>query len=390
MVDVGLDSEGKARGSKRPRIKQKYEWNDKGDVIGEGTYGLVFRAKHKQTNKRVAVKKFKNTKEGEGISITACREIMLLRELAPAQHPNIVSLEDIFLSPQDKSLYMVFEFADYNLFDIIRYHQDQKSSLDLYTVKSIMWQMLNGIHCLHANWIMHRDIKPSNILVMGEGKEVGIVKIADFGLARIFQSPLRSLSENGVVVTIWYRAPELLLGAKHYTRAVDIWAIGCIFAELMASKPLFPGKEKDPQNPNLFQTDQVEKIFRVLGKPSPDVWPDVVVLPEWKRVQTDFPRVPPTSPEAGLRQAVPGLRPDTAAYDLLVRMLCYDPTRRITAEDALEHPYFKESPLPHLNIFWPPNGRSKPLPYPKHAPSTQQQHRQRTTTTTQQWKQHMG
>jgi serine/threonine protein kinase len=129
----------------------------------------------------------------------------------------------------------------------------------------------------------------------------------------------------------------------------------------------------------------VEKIFRVLGKPSPDVWPDVVVLPEWKRVQTDFPRLPPTSPEAGLRQAVPGLRPDTAAYDLLVRMvrcyptvdpalitlptpllceltcvcacvraffqcaqLCYDPTRRITAEEALEHPYFKESPLPHL------------------------------------------
>ena len=88
---------------------------------------------------------------------------------------------------------------------------------------------------------------------------------ADFGLARIFQSPLRPLSDNGVVVTIWYRAPELLLGAKHYTRAVDIWAIGCIFAELITTKPLFPGKEKDPQNPNLFQTDQVDKIFQLLG-----------------------------------------------------------------------------------------------------------------------------
>jgi len=390
MVDVGLDAEGKARGSKRPRIKQKYEWNDKGDVIGEGTYGLVFRAKQKQTNKRVAVKKFKNTKEGEGISITACREIMLLRELARIQHPNIVSLEDIFLSPQDKSLYMVFEYAEYNLFDIIRYHQDHKSSLELYTVKSIMWQMLNGMHCLHANWIMHRDVKPSNILVMGDGtNENGTVKIADFGLARIFQSPLRSLSDNGVVVTIWYRAPELLLGAKHYTRAVDIWAIGCIFAELIASKPLFPGKERDPQNPNLFQTDQVERIFRVLGKPTVHVWPDVEVLQEWKRVVNDFARMTSTSPEvlqAGLRQAIPALRPDSSAYDLLVRMLCYDPTKRISAEEALEHPYFKEPPLPSMNIFWPPNGRPQQQPYSKHAPSTQQQHRQRTTA---QWK-HMA
>ena len=141
---------------------------------------------------------------------------------------------------------------------------------------------------------------------------------ADFGLARIFQSPLRPLSDNGVVVTIWYRAPELLLGAKHYTRAVDIWAIGCIFAELITTKPLFPGKEKDPQNPNLFQTDQVDKIFQLLGycliiplavhslvnspspssspfpslqrKPTPEIWPDVVGLPEWPRIQTDFKR----------------------------------------------------------------------------------------------------
>lgn len=111
-------------------------------------------------------------------------------------------------------------------------------------IRSIMHQMLSGIHYLHSNWIMHRDLKPANILVMGRGEQCGVVKIADFGLARIFQAPLKPLRET--VVTLWYRAPELLLGAKHYTRAVDMWAIGCIFAELISLRPLFLGiEEKD-------------------------------------------------------------------------------------------------------------------------------------------------
>jgi len=106
-------------------------------------------------------------------------------------------------------------------------------------VKSIMWQILNGINYIHNNWVVHRDLKPSNILIMGKGPDYGRVKIADFGMARLFQQPLRALHYDGVVVTVWYRAPELLLGAKHYTKAIDMWAIGCIFGELLTSSPLF-------------------------------------------------------------------------------------------------------------------------------------------------------
>jgi cyclin-dependent kinase 8/11 len=362
-----------ARGRKRLRIRQRYQWDDQRDLIGEGTYGLVYRAIQSDTKKRVAIKKFKNTKEGEGISLTACREITLLREL---QHQNIVGLEDIFVNPEDKSLYMVFEYAEYDLFEIIRYHQDNKTSLSVYTIKSLMWQLLNGINCMHTNWMVHRDIKPSNILVMGDGKEQGTVKIADFGLARIFQSPLRPLSDNGVVVTIWYRAPELLLGAKHYTRAVDIWAIGCIFAELITTKPLFPGKEKDPTNPNLFQSDQVSKIFQILGRPTVEVWRDAPSLPEWKRVGTEFGRM---STENGLRHALAAANAkiDGNAFDLLSRMLAYDPILRITAAEALEHPYFRDDPLPSTNVFFPPNSRSHSmkLPYPRRAAVNQQQRR---------------
>lgn len=248
-----------------------------------------------------------------------------------------------------------------------------------------MWQLLNGINCLHTNWIVHRDIKPSNILVMGEGKEVGTVKIADFGLARIFQSPLRPLSDNGVVVTIWYRAPELLLGAKHYTRAVDIWAIGCIFAELITTKPLFPGKEKDPTNPNLFQSDQVSKIFQILGRPTLEVWPDAASLPEWKRVGMEFARM---STENGLQHplAVANAKIDGNAFDLLNRMLAYDPLRRISAADALEHPYFKDDPLPGINVFWPPTSRPSKLLYPKRAAVNQQQRRKGTSGNPMQWR----
>jgi cyclin-dependent kinase 8/11 len=152
-----------------------------------------------------------------------------------------------------------------------------------------------------------------------------------------------------VVVTIWYRALELLLGAKHYTKAVDVWAVGCIFAELLTVKPLFQGKD----NPNSsFQDDQVEKIFRVLGKPTPAQWPAIVHLPEWRRVQN--PQAYPPHPPA-LRKHLQSSSfqyvYNAAAFELLSRMLEYDPTKRIAMHEALDHPYFKESPLPMMNAF---------------------------------------
>jgi len=276
MVDESV------RRRSRPDAATKY------DVIyfvGEGTYGYVYKAQDKKTQKKLAIKKFKQTKEGEGISLTAYREIMLLREL---DHENIIKIRDITINPEEKSLSLVMDYAEYDLSEIIRYHHKilQKPP-STYTIKSLMWQVLNSINYLHSNWICHRDLKPSNILIMAEGNEQGIVKIADFGLARIFQSPLRPLWENGVVVTIWYRAPELLLGSKHYTKSVDIWAIGCIFAELITTNPLFPGKEKDTKNPNLFQDIQLDKIFAVLGKPSTKIWSDLHSLPDWKSKNPD-------------------------------------------------------------------------------------------------------
>ena len=128
-----------------------------------------------------------------------------------------------------------FDYAEHDLYEIIRHHGDKGNNLiNQYTVKSLLWQLLNGLNYLHSNWIIHRDLKPSNILVMGEGGEHGVVKIADFGLARIYQAPLKALSDNGewccgnhLVSCTW-----LLLGARHYTSAIDMWAVGCSFAEV--------------------------------------------------------------------------------------------------------------------------------------------------------------
>lgn len=329
------------------RIAEKYAPIGK---IGEGTYGLVYKARYAdgakasgpQGESLVAVKKFKSFKSMDGISPTAIREIKLLREL---RNRYIVDLVDVMLDEQDKALYLVFDYAEHDLLEMIRWHHSRKNEMPMpmQTVKSLLHQILHGINYLHVNWIIHRDLKPSNILVTGLDKpqqERGCVKIADFGLARLFQSPLRPMSDvDAVVVTIWYRAPELLLGAKHYTKAIDLWAIGCIFAELITSKPLFQGVEKaregDDRNP--FQADQVDKIFRILGKPSVDSWPGIVELPHWDEARNwqDHANV--------LGTKMPALPEGSAGYDLLSKLLAYDPAKRITASEALNHDFFKVS-----------------------------------------------
>lgn len=190
-----------------------------------------------------------------------------------------------------------------------------------------MWQILSGIKYMHENWVIHRDIKPSNILISN-----GTIKIADFGLARIFRRPLKNLSDNGVVVTIWYRAFELLLMTKHYTPAIDIWAIGCIFGELFKKKAMFSGQEKRADE---LQEDQLDKIIKVLGTPGGFSEPEVIKeMPKYNDVMKKWPNFPCTLDE-NYKEI------DEVGKDLLKKLLCYDPISRITAEEALKHPYFR-------------------------------------------------
>jgi len=179
-----------------------------------------------------------------------------------------------------------------------------------------MHQLLKGVCYCHTRRILHRDLKPQNLLIDTEG----VLKIADFGLARAFGVPLRQYTHE--VVTLWYRAPEILLGSRHYATAMDIWSVGCIFAELVTRKPFFAGDS---------EIDQLFHIFRILGTPNEEMWPGVTSL-------TDFKQAFPLWHPQKLSNALRNLSPD--GVDLLQRMLIYNPADRISAREALTHPYF--------------------------------------------------
>ncbi|KAA0190530.1 Cell division protein kinase 8 [Fasciolopsis buskii] len=251
-------------------IREKVEecFDFEGCKIGRGTYGSVYKAKRKGSSddREYALKQI----EGTGLSMSSCREIALLREL---KHPNVIVLQRVFLNHVTRRIWLLFDYAEHDLWHIIKFHRTakaNKTTVPVYgnMVKSLMYQILNGIHYLHDNWVLHRDLKPANILVMGEGPERGRVKIADLGFARLFYQPLKPLADlDPVVVTFWYRAPELLLGARHYTKAIDIWAIGCIFAELLTYEPIFHCRQEDIKTSTPYHKEQLERIFRVMGYP---------------------------------------------------------------------------------------------------------------------------
>lgn len=280
--------------------------------VGEGTYGIVYKAKDKQTGELLALKKIRLEAEDEGIPSTAIREISLLKQL---QHPNIVRLYDVVHT--EKKLTLVFEFLDQDLKKYLDACGD--NGLDPRTIKSFMYQLLAGLAFCHQNRVLHRDLKPQNLLINNEGE----LKLADFGLARAFGIPVRCYTHE--VVTLWYRAPDVLMGSRKYGTQVDIWSIGCIFAEMVNGRPLFAGTSDQ---------SQLNLIFKALGTPSVKTWPDMAALPEYKPDQW------------GKYQAQPlkklCKRLDSAGLDLLGKMLAYDPSRRISAEEALQHHYFKD------------------------------------------------
>merc|ERR1711976_202574 len=341
-----MDYEFKKRTSlQRGRVEDLFEFE--GCKVGRGTYGHVYKTKRKDgtDSKEYALKQI----EGAGLSMSACREIALLREL---KHPNVINLQRVFLSHNDRKVWLLVDYSEHDLWHIIKFHRAAKANkkpvmVHKGMVKSLLYQILDGIHYLHANWVLHRDLKPANILVMGEGPERGRVKIADMGFARLFNSPLKPLADlDPVVVTFWYRAPELLLGARHYTKAIDIWAIGCIFAELLTSEPIFICKQEDLKTSNPYHHDQLDRIFQVMGYPKESDWQDVVKMPEYRLFKTDF--KPLQYAQYSLQEYLKKhkIRSDTKTFAMLQKLLTFDPQRRMTCEQALNDPYFREDPRP--------------------------------------------
>uniref|UniRef100_A0A131XSN3 Protein kinase domain-containing protein n=1 Tax=Ixodes ricinus TaxID=34613 RepID=A0A131XSN3_IXORI len=282
------------------------------EKIGEGTYGVVYKGKNKKSGQIVAMKKIRLESEDDGVPSTAIREITLLKEL---NHRNIVRLQDVIM--QENKVYLVFEFLS---MDLKKYLDTlpKNQSMDTKIVKSYLKQILEGILFCHRRRVLHRDLKPQNLLIDQKGN----IKLADFGLARAFGIPIRVYTHE--IVTLWYRAPEVLLGSPRYSTPIDIWSIACIFVEMVNKRPLFHGDS---------EIDQLFRIFRTLGTPTEDTWPGVAKLPDYK---SSF----PNWSENILRSLLKNM--DDDGIDLLEKMLVYDPVRRISAKDCLDHPYLND------------------------------------------------
>ncbi|KAK9895681.1 Pkinase-domain-containing protein [Cystobasidium minutum MCA 4210] len=284
------------------------------EKVGEGTYGVVYRARTNKTGEIVALKKIRLEQEDEGVPSTAIREISLLKEM---KDDNVIKLLDIVHS--EAKLYLVFEFLDMDLkkyMDKVEKVGDGEG-LGPDIVKKFTYQLVKGVNYMHSRRVLHRDLKPQNLLVDKDGN----LKIADFGLARAFGIPLRTYTHE--IVTLWYRAPEVLLGSRHYSTGVDVWSIGCIFGEMIQRQPLFPGDS---------EIDEIFRIFRLLGTPDEEAWPGVTQLPDYKG---SFPQWKAKD----IKTAVAGL--NDVSTDLLSRMLAYDPAKRISAKQTLNHEYFR-------------------------------------------------
>ncbi|XP_077079254.1 cyclin-dependent kinase 20 [Siphateles boraxobius] len=297
--------------------------------IGEGAHGIVFKAKHIETGETVALKKVALRKLEDGIPNQALREIKALQEIEDNQY--VVKLKDVF--PHGTGFVLVFEYMLSDLSEVIR---NSQRPLTASQVKGYMMMLLKGVAFCHENSIMHRDLKPANLLISSTGH----LKIADFGLARLFSNEGDRLYSHQVA-TRWYRAPELLYGARKYDEGVDLWAVGCIFGELLNNSPLFPGEN---------DIEQLCCVLRVLGTPNQKVWPEITDLPDYNKIT--FKENPPIP----LEEIVPDTSPQ--ALDLLKKFLVYPSKQRISASQALLHPYFFTDPLPahHSELPIPQRG----------------------------------
>lgn len=306
-----------------------------GVKLGEGTFGVVTRAVELATKRHVALKKLITHNPRDGVSVTTVREIKILKEL---QHANIVPILDMVVErkvPGDRShrgqVFMVFPYMDHDLCGLLS-NKDFRMTHSV--TKLLFRQILDGLHYMHCNNVIHRDLKTANILVSKEGQ----VMIADFGLARSLGTEMPKHSKHeytNMVVTRWYRAPELLLGDVHYGCAIDLWSMGCILGEMYHREPIFAGDS---------DRDQLFKIFSRAGPPTATSWPGWDKLPgfpdsqnqAWDKVHR----------ETTMLQLARKWQMDRAGADLMVQLLRIDPKKRPTAEEALGHAWFYVDPMP--------------------------------------------
>lgn len=332
------------------------DYFEKVRMVDEGSYGVVFAARNRITKELVALKKVKLTKDAsnrDGFPITALRETNVLLAL---QHPNIVSVREMVVGKRMDEIFMVMEYFDNDLKRVLaaqrernrkareemlgtisnKHEFNKEPVFKIREVKCFMQQMLSGMEFMHRCWYLHRDLKTANILYNSKGK----LAICDFGLARKFGEPIKPYSTN--IVTLYYRSPEILMGTKTYSTEVDMWSVGCIFAEILTGNYFFEGTS---------EVDQLSKIFQVLGQPSNARWPGYEDLPhssmlKWKglpresRLRDKFPR-----PSSSFTDVNDMMSLTDSGFNLLEGLLTLDPAKRLSAHDALHHPWFSEEPL---------------------------------------------
>ncbi|EQB60205.1 cyclin-dependent protein kinase [Vairimorpha apis BRL 01] len=289
-------------------MKESYQKIEK---IGEGTYGVVYKAQERQTGKIVALKKIRLENETEGIPPTTIREILLLKNL---KHSTIINLNDVIYN--NEKMYLVFDYIDMDLRQFLDSIYKSKKELSDEIIKRMAHQLITAVYFCHSKNIFHRDLKPQNLLVDKEGN----LKLADFGLGRLASIPLRTYTSE--VVTLWYRSPELLLGVKYYDASIDIWSAACIISEILLLRPIFAGDS---------EIDQLFKIFKILGTPNNKIWNGVEEL---KNYQKSFPKY-----ERINLNDVLGDNKDLV--EMLKNMFIYDPRYRSSAQQILNSNYFK-------------------------------------------------
>ncbi|KAI0014007.1 cmgc/cdk/pitslre protein kinase [Xylariaceae sp. FL0662B] len=307
---------------------------DKLNDIEEGAYGWVARAKEIKTGKVVALKRLKiDPADRNGLPETGLREIQILKDCA---HRNVVGLREVVVGDaypsRIESVFLVLEFLEHDLKSIL---EDMAEPFMASEVKTLLRQLAAGVAYLHDRWILHRDLKTSNLLLSNRGQ----LKIADFGMARYVGDPPPPRL-TPLVVTLWYRAPELLLGARAYGAAVDMWSVGCIFGELLTREPLLQGKN---------EVDELTQIFALCGIPTDESWPGFRRLPHARSLR--LPKGSAAATGSVVRAKFPLLT--AAGSELLNSLLSLNPDRRPTAGEVLQHEYFRQDPKPKHEAMFP-------------------------------------